>query len=224
MMAMIDRWAILQTSDGRTIPLAHSLIAAGLRVWTPRKAIWRPARGQRRRLVLGLRRDMVEVDAPILPGFVFVHADSLDAVARIVLEPVTGHPAFSIFQCGGRVPLIGDASIASLRAAEDEAAAIAQAYRDNRSRDAERRARADLMRTERARRKALRSQRKDFAPGESVHIIDMPAMAGMTGTVIRANGATATVDFGGALIMNIEAWRVIPSALLDSQPLTGIAA
>lgn len=224
MTGMGDRWAILQTSSARTLPLARSLTGADLRVWTPQRTIWRPAKGQRRRLALGLRRDMVEVDVPIMPGFVFAHADHLDHLARIALSPATVHPAFSIFQCAGRAPLVGDASIAGLRAAEAEAAATAQAYRDNQSREAARRARADQMRTERARRKALRSQRKEFVAGESVAVIDMPAMAGMLGTVVKSNGATATIAFGGALTMNVEAWRVIPSALLDGEPFTGIAA
>lgn len=224
MSGMGDRWAILQTSSARTLPLSRSLTEADMRVWTPQRTIWRPAPGQRRRLALGLRRDMVEVDVPIMPGFVFAHADHLDDLARLSLSPATLHPAFSIFQCAGRAPLVGDAAIAGLRAAEADAAAVAQAYRDSQSRDEERRARADQMRTERARRKALRGQRKNFASGDSVAVIDMPAMAGMRGTVVRSNGATATIAFGGSLTMNVEAWRVIPSALLDGEPYTGIAA
>lgn len=218
------RWAILQTGSARTLPLCRSLIDAAIEVWTPVRTVWRPAPGQRRRLALGLRRDMVETDVPILPGFVFARAQYLDELARVALSPATCHPSFSIFQCAGRAPLVGDASIAGLRAAEAEAAASAQAYRDSQSREAERRARAEQMRTDRARRKALRSQRKDFGIGESVAVIDMPAMAGIVGRVTKSNGATATIDFGGSLIMNIEAWRVIPSALLEPDALTGIAA
>ena len=221
---MSDRWAILQTSSARTLPLATSLAEADMRVWTPRRTIWRPAPGQRRRLALGLRRDMVEVDVPIMPGFVFADADYLDDLVRVALSPATCHPAFSIFQCAGRAPLVGDASIAGLRSAEADAAIVAENYRDSQSRDSERRARAEQMRTDRARRKALRSQRKDFAVGERVAVIDMPAMAGMIGTVVKSNGATAMVSFGAWLTMNVEAWRVIPSALLDGEPYTGIAA
>lgn len=167
---------------------------------------------------------MIEVEVPILPGFVFARDIYLDDLARIALSPATCHPPFSIFQNAGRAPLVGDGSIAGLRAAEAEAEERAQAHRDAQSREEQRRARAEQMRTERARRKALRSQRKDFTSGESVGVIDMPAMAGMTGRVVKSIGATVMIEFGGALTMYVEAWRVIPSALLDSEPFTGIAA
>lgn len=221
---LANRWIILQTSSARTLPLNRSLSEAGIAAWSPARTIWRPAPGQRRRLALGMRRKMIEVDVPILPGFVFAGSQHIDELIEIAMSPVTRHPAFALFQMAGRAPIIGEASIAGLRRAEAEAAEAAQMRRDAQSRDDARRARAELMRTERERRKALRRERRDFAPGERVAVIDMPAMAGMTGEVRRSTGAIATIDFGGSLIMNVEAWRVIPSALLDDDAVTGIAA
>lgn len=209
------RWIILQTSSARTIPLFRSLRDDGIDSWTPVRTIWRPAPGQRRRLVMGQRRKMHEVDAPILPGFVFAGAQHVDELVAAALAPVSRHPAFAIFQIADRAPIVGETAIAGLRRAEAEAAADAQARRDAQSRDEARRARAEQMRTDRERRKALRRERRDFAPGERVAVIDMPAMAGMTGEVRRSSGTMATIDFGGSLIMQVEAWRVVPSALMD---------
>ncbi|RYE52310.1 MAG: hypothetical protein EOP20_15140, partial [Hyphomicrobiales bacterium] len=87
-----QRWCILSTSGGRTLPLARSLSAAGLDAWAPMRTIRRPAPGQRRALHLGLRRRMIEVDLPVLPGFVFVNAEHLDELARIVIDDALAHP------------------------------------------------------------------------------------------------------------------------------------
>lgn len=220
-----NRWIILQTSSGRTLPLCRSLTDAHIQAWSPRRTIWRPAQGQRRRTVLGLTRHMIEVDVPILPGFVFAREEHIDDLVRIALSPATIHPAFSVFQFAGRAPLIGDAAIAGLLHAEAEAMAAAQAKRDAISREEERRSRANQMRTERERRKALRSQRKDFALGERVGVIDMPAFSGIVGEVVKSAGTTATIDFGGLFgEVQVEAWRVIPSALLVDAAINGIAA
>lgn len=208
-----NMWCILSTSGGRTLPLARSLAKAGLEVWTPTRTIRRPAPGQRRRLHMGQRRKMIEVDIAILPGFVFARAVHLDTVVGIVLDPASQHPAFTVFQLGGRAPLVSDASFAGLRTEEEAAAVAIQAQRDADTREKARRQRAELMRTERARRAALRRERRDFAIGEKVEINEMPSMAGMIGRVTASTGTTATIDFGGAIPMKVEAWRVIPYAL-----------
>ncbi len=206
-------WCILSTSGGRNLPLARSLADAGLEVWTPKRTIRRPAPGQRRRLVMGQRRKMIEVDVAILPGFVFARAVHLDDLAAIAHDPAARHPAFTVFQLGGRVPMVSDASMAGLREEEAAAAAVTQALRDHDQREEARRLRAEQMRTERARRAALRRERRDLAIGARVEIDDMPSMAGMVGRVIASTGTAATIDFGGAFPMQVEAWRVIPSAL-----------
>lgn len=209
-------WCILSTSGGRTLALARSLTAAGLVTWAPTRTIRRPAPGQRRALVLGLRRKTVEIDLPIMPGFVFVRSEHIDDLAQIALDPMNGHPGFTLFQHAGRAPLISDASISGLREAEAEAAASIQLLRDAETRDAERRARADQMRTEAQRRAALRRQRKDFCQGDRVGVIDMPAMVGKIGRVEQSTGTVVTIDFGANHSMKVEAWRVVPSALLDA--------
>lgn len=208
-----NMWCILSTSGGRTLPLARSLAKAGVEVWTPTRTIRRPAPGQRRRLVMGQRRKMIEVDVAILPGFVFARADRLDDLAAIAHDPMSRHPAFTVFQVAGRVPLVADASIAGLREEEERAAAFAQSLRDAETREEARRRRAEFMRTEKARRAALRRERREFAIGANVEVVEMPSMAGMVGRVIASTGTAATIDFGGAFPMQVEAWRVIPSAL-----------
>lgn len=208
-------WCILSTSGGKTLPLVRSLTAAGIEAWAPIRTIRRPAPGQRRTLALGLRRRMIEVDLPILPGFVFVCAEYIDDIARITINPVNGHPSFSLFQLAGQYPLVGDASIAGLREAESEAAAMIQNLRDAESREEARRNRAEQMRTDAQRRAALRRQRKDFKEGDPVGVIDMPAMVGKFGKVVKSTGTVVTIDFGERNPMKVEAWRVVPSALLD---------
>lgn len=208
-----NMWCILSTTGGRTLPLARSLGEAGIEVWTPTRTIRRPAPGQRRRLVLGRRRKMVERDLAILPGFVFARAVHLDDLARIAIDPTSRHPMFIVFQCAGRAPMVSDDSIRGLLAEEEAAAAAIQALRDADTREEARRQRAEQMRTERARRAALRRERRDFSIGERVEIDEMPSMAGLVGRVTASTGTTATIDFGGAIPMKVEAWRVIPSAL-----------
>lgn len=219
-----DRWCILRTSPGRTLPLARSLEAAGFEVWTPTKIIRRPAPGQRRRLVLGMRRDMVEVALPILPSFLFAAADRLDDLLRVAALPFGPHPSFAIFRHGDRVPLVGGGCVAGLRDAEAEAAAAIQAERDQDDREAARQRRAEMLRTDRAKRKALRSQRRDFDAGARVVVDGLPALAGLEGRIVQGRGTTALIDFGGTLTMKVEAWRVRPSALHSVPAHQGAAA
>lgn len=219
-----DRWCILRTSEGRTLPLARSLETAGFEVWTPVRFIKRPAPGQARRVVLGVRRRTVEVEVPILPGFVFARAPQMEALARVSFDPLSEHPQFSVLQRAGWLPEISDASIAGLRAAEAEALAQAQVEREAASRDEARRARAEQMRTQRDQLKVLRRERKDFSPGDEVGVVNMPALAGLIGTVETSTGTAAVINFGGALSMKVEAWRVFPFALLEQKGNTHIAA
>ncbi|WP_380925447.1 hypothetical protein [Sphingomonas leidyi] len=219
-----DRWCILRTSAGRTLPLARSLAAAGFEVWTPMRVIKRAAPGQARRLVLGVRRRMVEVEVPILPGIVFARAPHMEALAYLSLDPASEHPSFSVFQNAGRAPEVSDASMVGLRAVEAEAAAFTDAEREAASREEARRARAEQLRTQNAQMRALRRVKKEFSRGDQVVIADMPALAGLTGTVEVSTGTAATIHFGGSLRMKIEAWRVFPAALLEQRGKTHIAA
>lgn len=210
-------WIILSMAGPRTLAVAASLTQAGFEVWTPARAIRRPAPGQRRALVLGRRRRMVEVDRPILPGFVFVGAEHLDELAQIAVDPASAHPRFAIFQLAGRAPLIAESAIAGLRGEEARAAAAMEAVRDAESQAEARRIRAEFMRTERARRAAMRRERRNFAEGARVEVTDMPSMSGMVGVVLKANGTSAMIDFGGRYPVKVEAWRVIPFALMSEE-------
>lgn len=213
---MSDQWCILRMAGPRTLAVAESLRGAGFQVWAPTKVIMRPIAGQRRSLALGTRRAMKEVQVPILPGFVFAPATSFDDIAAIAMDPHSRHPSFALFQMAGRSPIIGDRSLSGLRAEEQRALEITNQMRDAQSRQEARKLRAEMMRTERARRKALRSERRDFAIGAEVRVIDRPEMQGMVGTVVKSNGRAAKVSFGGAIEFEVEAWQLVPNALWES--------
>jgi hypothetical protein len=217
-------WCILRTSGPKTLPLARSLVAANIEAWTPTRTIKRPRPGQRRQLVLGLRREMVEVSVAILPSFVFVRARYLDDLFRIGALPLSPHPSFSIFHDRERVPVVTDASVSGLRDAESEAAAAIQEERDEETRKAARQERANRLGSERARLKALRSERKVLTPRTDVTVDDMPALAGIVGTIVEGHGTSAEIHFGGSLTMTVEAWRVRPYRVGTDAALTGAAA
>ena len=205
-----DRWCIARTSAGQTLRLAETLAAAGMTVWTPRRTVKRPAPGSRRRYVTGQRRIMVEATYPILPGFVFVRGDQLVDLVGIAALAFGPHPAFAILQLGPRAATVRDHQIKGLREAEAEAEAAIAAEREAETREEARRERAERFRTERARVKALRRVRKDLEPESEVSVAEMPALEGITGTIISSNGKSAFVNFGGAIRWHIEAWRLMP--------------
>jgi hypothetical protein len=211
-----EGWCILRTSGGRTLPLANSLAQSGFEVWTPKRVTKRPAPGQARRLVMGRRRKMIEIETAILPGFVFARAHQLDDLARIADAAEIGpYPDFSIFKFGGRAPIVGDSSVQGLRDAETDARAVLRSERDAETRDETRQNRAHQLRTLRARARAMKRECKTFDPGQDVVIADMPSMAGMTGKVVSEKSGAFMIDFGGALPMKVEAWRVIPVVVDD---------
>lgn len=198
-----EKWCILRTSGGRTLPLARSLGEAGFGVWTPVETT-------RQRVRKGPTTVEVERTLPIAPTFVFGKADQLADFAAILFRPFHRHPSFSIFQWGGRVPLVGSASLTGLRLREAEAAAAIEAAREEIRREELQKERVALLRTEQQRRKALRTQRRDFERGARVAVSDMPAFAGMHGTVIESLGTSAIVAFEGAHVWKIEAWQLMP--------------
>jgi transcription antitermination factor NusG len=105
-------WCILRTAGARTLPLTQSLNAAGIQAWTPTAMVKR-----RKHRSPG----HVEVQAPMLPTFVFVHADHLPELKRMARSPINPHPAFSVFRFDGRVPEIADREIEALRIVERRA-------------------------------------------------------------------------------------------------------
>lgn len=219
-----DGWCILCTSAGRTLPLVAALETAGIAAWSPRRTVKRPAPRMARRYVMGQRRPMIEVTLPILPGFVFARADQLSAIAAASLAPCGPLAGFSILQVGQRVPIVAERAIAGLRMAEAEAVAAIDAAREAESREVARRARAEMLSSERARRKALRQETKALARGDAVEVDDMPALAGMVGTVIEGRGTSARIHFGGFLTVTVEAWQVRPSDVQSGNTLHRDAA
>lgn len=212
-----QRWCILRTSGSRTLALADSLTKAGMEAWTPRRTFKRVKAGVKPQA--NGQRPTVEIDAPILPTFVFAREADLSALASAAIAEISPHPAFSIFRHGGRHPIIGHASIAGLQQAEHDAAVSIQAQRDAETREAADKIRIGALRNEQARlramraaeadrRKAQRNERRDFDPGQQVTVEEMPALTGMTGVVESSDGRSAVVVFGGALTMTIEAWRL----------------
>jgi hypothetical protein len=224
MMDGASMWVILWTGAGRTLPLIQSLERAGYAVWTPTRTVRRPAPGSRRQYAMGQRRVMREVVLPIVPGLVFAREHHLDDLTRIASLPIKPHPAFSIFTWGGRAPLIPEQQILGLRDEHYRAEVAIQAERDIESREIARQERASRLGSERARRKALRQERRDFEPGQAVTVADMPAFGGSFGTVVSSTSTSATIDFGGSLIVKVEAWRVLPAGVQNGNTAIGAAA
>lgn len=217
-------WCILRTSGGRTLALAASLNAAGLEAWTPVRTFKRQKQGSRLRL--DGRRITVEIDAPILPTFVFARAAHLLDLEAAASDPTNEHPPFSVFHHAGRIPLVADREVAGLQEAERAAAASIREQRYAETREEADRIRIAALKTERARMRALRAaeaeqrnmlraERRDFAEGERVRVDDAPAMLGMSGVVISSDGRTAMVCFGGLLTMKIEAWQLSRDSVQD---------
>lgn len=171
-------WCILRTSGARTLRLERSLVGAGFEAWTPKE-------GQSRKRPRSSSR--IDVVVPIAPTFVFVRAERLADVARALAQPVSPHPPFSIFQHAGRIPLVREAALASLRAAEEKAA-----------------------------RREKRSHRYIYPRGAKVKT-DEPAFVGLTGVVEDGDGKHAVVTFGGSFRMKIATWLLRADDVSDAQ-------
>lgn len=193
MVDLSDRWCVLRTAGPRTLPLLAALLCAGLDVWTPQATI------RRRR---PRSKAMTELQAAILPTFVFLRAPQLDNVRQMRALPGSSLPPFSLLTHAGRVPLITGTQMAALRDEEQRAGAAHQAVKDREARLAER--------SERQRQRAiLRASAPTYAPGDRVRITE-PAFAGMTGIVERGQGKAAVVNLGGSISLTIEAWLLEP--------------
>lgn len=203
-----DGWCILRTKPGATIRLAQSLARANIETWTP------IAVTSRLRTRLGSRRlpkpMRIEQTLPITPSLVFVRAFYLPRVAAMAIGQPNQHPPFSLYRHAGRIPILADRSIAGLREAEERARVAITKERDDEDRERRREDRIALMRTEREKRKALRTERRVFGSGQAVTVSDAPAFAGMTGVIEKGDGRSYFVSFGGSLRLEIEAWRLSP--------------
>lgn len=217
----MNRWTILRTSGGQTLPLMRSLREAGFDVWTPAKTFRKTIRAN---TLMGTRQ--IEVEAPILPTFVFAREADVETLQGLMLQSISPHPAFSIFRYvdrhgGRRVPFFGEQSIAGLRQEEADRAtdikaiqdaetyAEAEAIRIAAIQSASARRRAEKAR-ERDERNALRAQRCTVEAGKQVQLIEAPAFVGVTGVFEEVEGPYARVRFG-AHSWKIEGWRVLPA-------------
>lgn len=186
-------WCILRTSGSRTLPLARSLAAAGFEVWTPVET------NDRRRPRSKAR---VEFEAPIMPTFVFARSDQLNDLQVAAVAAVKEHPPFSIFRWSGKIPLVSDQQIASLRAAEDKAAARVEAGR---------------------RRDRLQVERKFFTPGEQVKVTE-GSFSGLSGMVEDGDGKFTFVAFGGSMRVKIGSFLLAPDEVEAGQLCMSTAA
>ncbi len=220
------RWCMLQTTAAKTLPLMAALRGEGVDAWTPSRTVKRDAPGNRRRLHMGQRKVMIEATVPILPGWVFAREADLDDLWRLSDQREGPCPRFSVFTGARGAALVRDTAVTGLRQAEADALAAIEAERAAETRAAAHRARAERLGTERARRAALRRERKALVSGQEVVVDGMQALNGLVGKVVegRGNGASAVIDFGGALKMTIEAWRVRPNPVRDEAALLGTAA
>lgn len=212
----MSRWFILRTSGGQTLPLLRSLRAAGYDVWTPAMVTRRTMRAK---TLSGTRT--IEVDAPILPTFLFAREEHLVALTAEAADPASLHPAFSIFHRAGKAPIIGGGQIAGLQAEEAAKQAEIEAIRDAETYQEAQRIRMANAKTEAARRRAaravelaqlreLRGKPMTFAPGAGVNVTGMPAMEGVTGIVEAIDKTCALVRFG-TRSWKIEGWRLLPA-------------
>lgn len=106
-------WCILRCAASRTLAVATSLSEAGIEAWTPMKV-------ERRRLPRG-RKSHREIEAPIMPTFVFVRYDRLVDLMIILGLPMSPHPAFSVFRHLGKVARVSNREIERLRTEEGRA-------------------------------------------------------------------------------------------------------
>ncbi len=116
----------------------------------------------------------IEIEAPIMPTFVFARAGLLPALAAIMELPISPHPPFSIFRHLGRIPLLADREIANLRVVEETA--------------------------QRARLK--KSHRYVFPVGQRVNVAE-GNFTGLEGVVEGGDGRYALICFGGSMQFKI---------------------
>lgn len=187
-MSGATRWVILRTNTMRTLPLMRSLQAAGIEAWTPARTERRAGRGRQ-------RKQVTQFDVAITPTFVFVPEVNLSELQRIRDLPASPHPSFRVLRHLDRVPLVSEASLAPLRAAEQRFA-----------------------------RSLLKSTRFRVEAGTSVRMKE-GAFEGMTGIVERSGDRETVVNFGHGFVVSIASWIMGTNAVhLGDQPATGIAA
>lgn len=158
--------------------------------------VWTPVMTQKRRRARS--KITVEREGPIMPTFVFARAAQLPELVALRAQPISPHPPFSIFQWVGQAPIIADRDMTELRRVEDQE-------------------------RERARRAALKAQRKAFPIGQRVRVVE-GTFGGLTGVVERGDGKEAWVNFGGLMRVRVATWLLASDALHEVAAQTGAAA
>lgn len=148
---------------------------------------WTPSQTLTRRRARS--RKEIEVEVPLAPTFVFVRALHLPDVVSILSSPVSRHPQFSLFRHAGRTPLIADSEMEALR-------------------------REERWRRDEATVKKLKAQARRFAQGERVRVAE-GVLAGWTGVIEMPGRKAPLVNLGFGRPINIEAWMLEPSGLLE---------
>lgn len=205
--AAVQRWCILRTAGPRTLPLCRALTSLGYDAWAPQLTI------RRRR---PRSKQTIEIDAPILPTFVFLRSDLLDDLYSLMALPTSPLPPFRLFTYSGRVPLIGEGQMRSLRQEEANEQVKHSALLE--------RERLIAERSQRHRERAiLRASAQTYEKGDRV-TVTQPAFAGMTGVVERGLGKAAVVNLGGSITVTIEAWLLEPAGVKREQACKAAAA
>jgi transcription antitermination factor NusG len=200
-------WVVLRCAGAATLRLASSLAQAGFEVWTPSEV---------REQLAGRKRELVEVEAPILPDYVFAKFDHLAELLRLSHSPslnyqvwdsseqrmvTKGHPYFTLFRDNGEIRPVRDKNLQPLRAIEE-------ALRD----DTERRREA-------AKRKGPAPQ---FTAGDVVRV-EGSGFEGLDLTVAETNeGKTVKLHHPDWMwTVEISAWKLqsihIESALPEQE-------
>jgi hypothetical protein len=197
-----DLWCILRSGGSKTLPLVRALNNSGIGAWTPTMTM------RRRR---PRSNDTLEIAAPIVPTFAFAPSEDIEQLLIIRSSRFSTHPPFSIMGSGDRIALVREGQLHQLREEEESAASRYAILLQVEADQLDRKERAALLRTEKARRKALRAQyRDDIAIGSSVTVEGVSPFTGMAGAVLSGDGKVFRVAFGGSLDIKIEAWQLVP--------------
>lgn len=138
-------------------------------------------------------RDVIEFDVPMMPSWVFVDSRRTRDLLRLSMSQNRQHPGFSVFRHLDRVPFIADRDLTNLRGLEARAA-------------------------ERAQRRAGKTNRKAFDIGSKVTVADtQSAWRGLSGIVEGGDERGAMVSFGGAYIVKIATWLLVPKGINGEQ-------
>lgn len=178
-------WCILRTGGSRTLPLCRSLNAAGLEAWTPTGV------ADRRR---GRTRARVEVQAAILPTFVFASAEHVDELLALSVSLVNPHPTFSVFKHEGRIAIVAEAELGQLRTEEGRVALVRK-----------------------------RRERHVFPKGSKVEVPDGP-FAGLTGVVEDSGNGKYTLVMFGEMPIQIASFLLRAEDIQEGPAPMGLAA